>query len=129
EFQALAYLSQVPYECFILDALFDGSTLEANPVLACIAEIPMERRRYMFVALCASDTATADDMLAYSYSVNLILNYTDIAACRRLLEQHMAEHRRLYKIYRELRQQLGKDMETSPQASGPPTPLSAPGRK
>jgi hypothetical protein len=49
-------------------------------------------------------------MLAYSYSVNLILNYTDIAACRRLLEQHMAEHRRLYKIYRELRQQLGKDM-------------------
>ena len=110
QFQALAHLSQVPYDCFILDALFDGSTLEANPVLACIAEIPMERRRYMFVALCAPEATTADHMLAYSCSVNLLLNYTEIPGCRRLLEQHMTEHKRLYKVYRELRQQLGKDI-------------------
>ena len=110
QFQALAYLSQVPYDCFILDALFDGSTLEANPVLACVAEIPMERRRYMVVALCVPEPATADNMLAYSCSVNLLLNYTEIPACHRLLEQHMTEHKRLYKVYRELRQQLGKDI-------------------
>jgi hypothetical protein len=110
QFQALAYLSQVPYDCFILDALFDGSTMEANPVLACVAEIPMERRRYMFVTLCAPDTPSTDDILAYSYSVNLVLNYTDITASRHILEQHLSEHRRLYKVYRELRQQLGKDI-------------------
>jgi hypothetical protein len=110
QFQALAHLSQVPYDCFILDGLFDGSTLEANPVLACVAEIPMERRRYMFVALCAPEPTTADSMLAYSCSVNLLLNYSEIPACQRLLEQHMTEHKRLYKVYRELRQQLGKDI-------------------
>jgi predicted Zn finger-like uncharacterized protein len=110
QFQALAHLSQVPYDCCILDALFDGGTLEANPVLACVAEIPMERRRYMFVALCAPQQTTADNMLAYSCSVNLLLNYTEIPACHRILEQHMTEHKRLYKVYRELRQQLGKDI-------------------
>jgi CheY-like chemotaxis protein len=108
--QALAYLSQVPYECFILDATFDGSTLEANPVLACLHELPMDRRRYMFSALCVPPgTLTTDAMTAYSQSVNLILDQADLPSCRRLLEQHITVHKRLYRVYRELRQQLGKD--------------------
>jgi CheY-like chemotaxis protein len=108
--QALAYLSQVPYECFILDATFDGSTLEANPVLACLHELPMERRRYLFATLCvAPGTITTDAMSAYSQSVNLLLDQADLPSCRRVLEQHLTEHKRLYRVYRELRQQLGKD--------------------
>jgi predicted Zn finger-like uncharacterized protein len=109
--QALAYLSQVPYECFILDATFDGSTLEANPILACLHELPMERRRYMFATLCVPPgIITADAMTAYSQSVNLILEQADLPSCRRVLEQHVTEHKRLYRVYRELRQQLGKDV-------------------
>ena len=107
--QALAYLTQVPYECFILDATFDSSSLEANPVLACLHELPMDRRRYTFVTLCMPDTVTADAMTAYSHSVGLVLNRNDVLSCRRALEQRLSEHKRLYKVYRELRQQLGKD--------------------
>lgn len=108
--QAMAHLSQVPYECFILDTTFDGSTLEANPVLACLDELPMDRRRYMFVGLCIPDTVTADTMTAYSHSVGCVVSHHDIATCRRLLEQKITEHKRLYKVYREMRQQLGKDI-------------------
>jgi CheY-like chemotaxis protein len=108
--EALAYLSQVPYECCVLDATFDGSTLQANPVLACLHALPMERRRYMFAALCLSNAITADAMTAYSHSVNLVINPSDLPSCRRILEQHLAEHKRLYRVYRELRQQLGKDI-------------------
>jgi predicted Zn finger-like uncharacterized protein len=108
---AIAYLSQVPYECFILDATFDGSTLEANPILACMHELPMERRRYMFATLCVPPgIITADVMTAYSQSVNLIIEQADLPSCRRVLEQHVTEHKRLYRVYRELRQQLGKDV-------------------
>ena len=107
---ALAYLSQVSYECFFLDAMFDGSTPEANPVLACLHELPMDRQRYMFVALCTPGTEAADPMTAYSQSVHFIINHTDLPSCRRTLEQRLAEHKRLYKVYRELRQQLGKDI-------------------
>jgi hypothetical protein len=49
-------------------------------------------------------------MAAYSQSVNLVIDQADIPSCRRILEQHIAEHKRLYRIYRELRQQLGKDI-------------------
>jgi hypothetical protein len=108
--QAITYLSQVPYECCILDAIFDGSTLEANPILACVLELPMERRRYMFAALCIPDGVTGDPIAAYSSSVNLVINSAELPTGRRTLEQHMAEHKRLYRVYRELRQQLGKDI-------------------
>jgi CheY-like chemotaxis protein len=108
--EALAYLSQVPYECCLLDATFDGSTLQANPVLACLQALPMERRRYMFAALCLPNVVSTDAMIAYSHSVNLIINPSDLPSCRRILEQHLAEHKRLYRVYRELRQQLGKDI-------------------
>jgi predicted Zn finger-like uncharacterized protein len=107
---ALAYLSQVPYECFILDAAFDDSTLEANPVLACLHELPMDRRRYTLVALCMPDVITADAMTAYSHSVGLVMRHDDVPTCHRVLEQRLTEHKRLYKVYRELRQQLGKDI-------------------
>lgn len=108
--QALAYLSQVPYECFILDVMFDGSSLEANPVLACLHELPMDQRRYTFVVLCLPDAVTADAMVAYSHGVSLVMDYHDVPSCRRIMEQGLIEHKRMYKVYRELRQHLGKDI-------------------
>lgn len=107
--QALLYLTQVPYEFCVLDAAFDGSTLEANPVLACLIELPMERRRYTFATLCSEDITTGDGMAAYSHSVNLVVNYVDIPSCRRIIEQHLTGHKRLYRVYRDLRQQMGRD--------------------
>jgi predicted Zn finger-like uncharacterized protein len=107
--QALLYLTQVPYEFCALDAAFDGSTLEANPVLACLVELPMNRRRYTFATLCSQDITTGDGMAAYSHSVNLVVNYADIPSCRRIVEQHLAEYRRLYRVYRDMLQQMGRD--------------------
>jgi hypothetical protein len=107
--QALLYLTQVPYEFCVLDAAFDGSTLEANPVLACLVELPMNRRRYVFAILCSQDITTGDGMAAYSHSVNLVVNYADIPSCQRIVEQHLAEHRWLYRVYRDMLQQMGRD--------------------
>jgi CheY-like chemotaxis protein len=107
--QALAYLSQVAYDLVLLDATFDGSTQEANPILACIHELSMQQRRHMFVMLCTPDTGPTDAMTAYSQSVNLIINHAEVLTCRRTLEQQLTEHKRLYRAYHDLRQELGKD--------------------
>ena len=107
--QALTQLTQVAYDCVILDALFDGSTQEANPILACVSELPMQQRRRMFVALCGMDLDASDGMFAYSQSVNLIINHAEILTCRRSLEQQMAQHKRTYKLFDDIRQELGKE--------------------
>jgi hypothetical protein len=46
-----AYLSQVPYECFI--STRRSMAPETNPILACLHELPMERRRHI-CHLCAA---------------------------------------------------------------------------
>jgi hypothetical protein len=109
--QAMAYLAEYPYEFVILDANFDGSALEANPVLACMVQLPMDQRRYMFAVLCLPDTVTADPLISYSHNVNLVVNPPDLLtpSYRFILRQCLMEHKRLYRTYRELRKKMGKD--------------------
>ena len=107
--QAMTYLTQVAYDVVILDATFDGSTLEANPVLACVAEISMEQRRRMYVAVCADEKYTYETIGAYSQNVNLFFSYTDVRDVLRIFEHGMADHKRLYRVYWEVCQELGKE--------------------
>jgi CheY-like chemotaxis protein len=107
--QAMTYLTQVVYDIVILDANFDGSTLEANPVLACVAEIPMVQRRHMFVAICTDQPYAYDTIEAYSQNANLFFSYTDPHEVLRAFEQGMADHKRLYHLYWDVCQELGKE--------------------
>lgn len=110
--QAMAYLAEYPYEFVMLDADFDGSGIEANPVLACVVQLPMDQRRYMFAVLCIPDTVTADPLISYSHNVNLVVNPPDLLtpSYRFILRQCLQEHKRLYRTYRELRKKMGKDV-------------------
>ena len=110
QFQALEYLRQVPYRLFVLDAAFDGTSLETNLVLTFLRERPLDQRRYQFVVLCAPDLVTADAMTAYGQGVNLVINHADIPNSGPVLAQHLAEHELLYRTFRAMRQQLGKEV-------------------
>ena len=110
QFQALEYLRQVPYRLFVLDAAFDGTSMDTNLVLTFLRERPLDQRRYQVVILCAPDLVTADAMTAYSQSVNLVINHADMPNCGLVLAQHLAEHELLYRTFRDMRQQLGKEV-------------------
>lgn len=107
---ALEALQQVPYRLVFLDAAFDGTSPETNIALVFIRERPLDQRRYMFVVLCDAALATADSLTAYSHGVNLVMNHAEVGNCSLDLLQYMAEHERLYRVYRELRQQTGKEV-------------------
>ena len=110
QFKALEYLREVSYRLFVLDAAFDGTSLDTNLVLTFLRERPLDQRRYQFVVLCAPELATADPMTAYSQSVNLVINHADLPTCGATLAQHLAEHDLLYRTFRDMRQQLGKEV-------------------
>lgn len=110
QFKALEYLRQVPYRLFVLDAAFDGTSLDTNLVLTFLRERPLDQRRYQFVVLCAPELVTADAMTAYSQCVNLVINHADMPNCGPVLVQHLAEHELLYRAFHDMRQQLGKEV-------------------
>ena len=110
QFQALENLRQVSYRLFVLDAAFDGTSIDTNLVLTFLRERPLDQRRYQFVVLCTPDLPTADAMTAYGYGVHLVINHTDIPNSGPILAQYLAEHELLYRTFRDLRQQLGKEI-------------------
>ena len=110
QFKALEYVCEVQSRLFVLDAAFDGTSLATNLVLTFLRERPLDQRRYQFVVLCAPELTPGDPMIAYSQSVNLVLNHADMASCGALLAQQLAEHELLYRTWREMRQQLGKEV-------------------
>lgn len=110
QFKALEYLRQVPYRLFVVDAAFDGTSIDTNLVLTFLRERPLQQRRYVFVMLCAAEVTTGDAMLAYSQGVNLVINHADVPHCSGLLLQHIDEQERRYKVYREIQKQLGRDV-------------------
>jgi len=110
QFKALEYLREVSYRLFVLDAAFDGTSPDTNLVLTFLRERPLDQRRYQFVVLCAPELATADSMTAYSQSVNLVINHADLPTCGAMLAQQLAEHDLLYRTFRDMQQQLGKEV-------------------
>ena len=64
QFKALEYLREASYRLFVLDAAFDGTSLDTNLVLTFLRERPLDQRRYQFVVLCAPELPTADPMTA-----------------------------------------------------------------
>src|SRR5919202_1640105 len=110
QFKALEYLREVPYRLFVLDVAFDGTSLDTNLVLTFLRERPLDQRRYQFVVLWTPELVAADHITAYSQSVNLVINHADMPTCGAMLAQQMAEHDLLYRAFRDMRQQLGKEV-------------------
>ena len=54
--QGLGVFTRGAYRLFVLDAAFDGTSLDTNLVLTFLRERPLDQRRYQFVVLCAPDT-------------------------------------------------------------------------
>jgi hypothetical protein len=63
----------------------------------------------MYIAICADEQYTYDAMGAYCQNVNLFYSYTDVCEILRTFEHGMADHKRLYRVYWEVCQELGKE--------------------
>jgi hypothetical protein len=57
--------------------------------------------------MISSQIRTLDNLLAFANSVNAVINVSDIQKVKLVLERAMADHRRFYKVYKDLVQVIG----------------------
>jgi predicted Zn finger-like uncharacterized protein len=98
---ALRKLRYKVYDAVVLDEYFATKNPEANGVLIYLQRLPMESRRNMFVTLISDRYRTMDYMIAYSKSVNLIVNKKNIDDVEKILSRNITEYEMFYRIYRE----------------------------
>ncbi|NVM23902.1 MAG: zinc-ribbon domain-containing protein [Desulfobacterales bacterium] len=105
---ALKYMRFHVYDLVVLDETFDGAGPESNHVLQYLAQLSMNIRRNIFVALLGNGFRTMDNMTAFNKSVNLVVNPKDLDDMGKILKGALAEHEEFYRIFRESMKKTGR---------------------
>jgi CheY-like chemotaxis protein len=105
--EALSKLRYNQYDLVMLDEEFCGESADNNTILRYLQPMPMSTRRNIFLMMISSQIRTLDNLLAFANSVNAVINVSDIHKVKLVLERAMADHRRFYKVYKDLVQVIG----------------------
>jgi len=106
--EAIGRLRRDTFEVAIVDEQFQGGNALDNEVLQALVEMPMSIRRYMFVALLGRTYKTFDNMLAFSRSVNVVVNLNDLPHLPAILRKGITENNEFYRVFREMLAEVGK---------------------
>jgi predicted Zn finger-like uncharacterized protein len=99
--EALKKMRYHNYDIIIVNEYFDTQDPDANPLLIYLERQLMELRRNMFVVLITSRFRTMDHMMAFSRSVNLILNVRNIDDFDKIIQRSLADYGLFYKVFKE----------------------------
>jgi hypothetical protein len=91
----------------MLDEEFCGETAENNTILRYLQPMPMSTRRNIFLMLVSTQIKTLDNLMAFAKSVNAVIHVDDIEKVKLVLERAIADHRRFYKVFRDVSQDMG----------------------
>jgi predicted Zn finger-like uncharacterized protein len=99
--EALKKMRYHTYDLVVLNEYFDTQDPDANPLLIYLERQMMDIRRNMFVILLTSRFRTMDHMMAFSKSVNLIMNIRNIDDFEKIIQRGLADYGLFYKVFKE----------------------------
>ena len=106
--EAIERMRRDTYEIVILDEQYQGATPLDNPVLTTIRAMSMSARRYMFVVLLGREFKTFDNMMAFTRSVNVVVNVNDLPHLPAILRKGVADNNEFYRVMRGVLQDTGR---------------------
>ncbi len=71
-------LKQRDYDLIVLQEGYDGGAIEDNEVLLDVVSWSSDRRRLRYCVLVGGSFATADELQAFLYSMDMVLNIKDV---------------------------------------------------
>ena len=105
---ALKKLRYHDYNLIIVNEYFETSHPDSNGILIYLKRLDMSSRRNMVVALLSSRLRTMDNLMAFSKSVNLVINTNDMDNFDKILTLGLGEHEFFYRIYNESLKKTGR---------------------
>jgi len=106
--EALANMRFHLYDVVIVNEAFDRSDQEVCPVLSYLESLAMATRRQIFVALLSDTYRTADNMVAFVKSVNIIISTQDLDEVDKIIAQSKADNEAFYHVFKESMVKAGK---------------------
>jgi hypothetical protein len=89
------------YDVVIISEHFNASDILSNPIVAAAVAAPAEQRRRQFLVAIGSTLMTNDELQAFQYSVDLVVNLADVVNLRPVLRRGVARMNEFYTPFRE----------------------------
>jgi hypothetical protein len=117
EDDAIERLRYTQYNCVIVQEDLAGKPLEMNEVINYLNMLPMAQRRNTFVCLLGESFRTLDAIQAFTMSVHVVVNPSDLPNLTAILKKSLVEFDRTYRVYRIVMESMG-ERRTSKRAEG-----------
>ncbi|MBN2059502.1 MAG: zinc-ribbon domain-containing protein [Deltaproteobacteria bacterium] len=105
---ALGKLRFHNFSLIFLSEGFDGQELSNSPIINYLNHISMSSRRKIFVALMSDRFKTADSIMSYAMSANLVINPKDMEKIFSVLKAGISEWEKFYKVFMDTLVEVGK---------------------
>ena len=96
------------FDLLMLSEGFDNIELLQSPILDHLNHLSMSIRRKMFLVLVSDAFRTADNMMAFSMSANLVVNPKSLDKLSSILQKAQKENRLFYKVFLDVLEETGK---------------------
>jgi CheY-like chemotaxis protein len=100
--RAIERMKYTAYDLITVTETLAGSNLETNGVLRYLGPLPMAQRRNSFILLVGESFRTLDAMQAYTQSVHLVVNPSDLINLGPVLKKGLTEFAAFYRVYNEV---------------------------
>jgi hypothetical protein len=84
------------YDLLVISEHFNASDIASNPLIQAAIVSPAEQRRKQFLVVVGSTFTTDDEMQAFQYSVDLVINIADVVNLRPVLRRGLARMNEFY---------------------------------
>jgi hypothetical protein len=98
--------SQVAYHLVVMEELFAANKPEENVSLKWLQTMPMGRRRHATIVLLGDGYQTLDPMQAFQYSAHAVINGSEVAMLRPLVEKAAADNDLFLHSFREVQNRV-----------------------
>ena len=92
---------EIEYSLILIDKVFPEDPEGGYKILSKVALLPLEIRRKIFVIFISGDMKSGDASAAFLMGANTVVNKKDLNRLAAIIEEEMAEYKRLYRVFNE----------------------------
>ena len=105
---ALKKMRYHQYDLVLVNESFHCDGPESNMVLLYLERLNMNSRRNMFVVMLSNQHRTMDQMMAFRFSVNIIVNTKNIDDIGKVIQRGLTDNEFFYRVFNETLKEVGR---------------------
>jgi CheY-like chemotaxis protein len=98
---ALKKMRYHAYDLIVINENFNSDSIDSNMVMLYLERLPMAVRRNTFLILISNKFRTLDRMLAFRYSVHIIINTKNIDDFGKIVSRGLTDNELFYQVFME----------------------------